>query len=51
MKIYNPEDCSFIELSTQNGEELLSLSCHSEHVQEYAKFTEKNYNIVVGLEE
>jgi hypothetical protein len=51
MKVYNPEDFSLIELSTQNEEELMKITCHSEKVREYAKFTNLNYNIVVGLEE
>lgn len=51
MKVYNPEDFSLIELSTQNEDDLIKISCNSDNVQEYAKFTNTNYNIVVGLEE
>ena len=51
MKVYNPEDYSLIELTTQDEEELMKISCQSDNVQEFAKFTNANYNIVVGLEE
>ena len=51
MKVFNPEDSSYIELSTQNEEELFNISCHSNTVHEYAKFTNMNYNIVERLEE
>lgn len=51
MKVYNPEDFSLIELSTQNEQKLLNITCHSDNVTEFAKFSNTNYNIVVGLEE
>jgi len=51
MKVYNPEDHSLIELTTQNSEELFKISCNSDNVEEYAKFTNTDYNIVEGLEE
>lgn len=51
MKVYNPEDSSFIELYTQNDDELLGISKDSDKVKEYAKFYNRNYNIVEGLEE
>ena len=51
MKIYNPEDSSLIELCSHDEEELMNITCHSENVEEYAKFTNTNYDIVVVLEE
>ena len=51
MRVYNPEDQSLIELHTEHEEEFHDLSACSDKVKEYAKFYNRNYNIVEGLEE
>ncbi len=51
MKIYNPEDCSLVELISNHEEELLNITSKNKNVHEYAKFEIKDYELVVSLED
>ena len=51
LKIYNPEDGSLFEYSTNGSGDFDTILPQSKAVKQYAKFTDKQYDLVEYLEE